>query len=155
LISLLLFVFTIEAWACKPAPLPGCDKPEILLREAAFQKLDEQSVAFQQALTAGILESDSKIRAEKSFKGNPSRTSCFNNNFAVFYLKQIKDYAQKHGKMICANHLDFIDGQIKQLIDASTLERKAVTVISHQDKLKKLSVAVTHALDVFQGEHSK
>ncbi len=155
MIALIFLLFSAEVWACKPAPLPLCDKPEILLREAAFEKLNEHTVAFQKALTTGIIESDTKGASGKKVKAEFARTSCFNNNFAVFYLARIKEYAQKHAKMICAHHLDFIDAQVKHLIDPSIQERKAVTIASHQSKLKKMSVEVTKALDEFQGEHSK
>ncbi len=155
MISLFFLLLASDSWACKPAPLSFCDKPEILLREAAFDELNKKSIVFQKALTNGIIESDKKGVSGKKATADASRTSCFNNNFAVFYLERINDYAQKHAKMICAHHLDFIDNQVKHLIDPSTIERKAVTIAKHQQKLKKLSVEVNKALDNFQGEHSK
>lgn len=165
---LFAFLLSLPAFACKPAPLATCERAEILLRKPAFEKLHSNVQEYQKLLSEAIMASDkastsaagsngnsSKIIPLKNHKEAIQRTSCFNNQFASFYLDQIGQFAKKRKNYICHFHLDFIDAQVKQLIDEKTLERKSVTLDSSKKELNDLAAKVKIALDEFQGEHSK
>jgi hypothetical protein len=143
----LLLLISIDAWACKAAPLPSCPKPEILLRIPVHKKLQESVTKFQTALTKSLKKSNESSKEKRGF--------CFNSPFAKFYLESVKEFGKGRGNMICSSHLDLIDAEVKHLIDPSSVEWKAVRSEEDQQLLKKLALDVNKALDEFQGEHSK
>lgn len=149
LITLLTFTAPALALACKPAAVPNCKQADrVLLRAPTLKKLEAKVATFQQQLTAALNQ------AKENNDGDWGRSSCFNNQFAGYYIGGAKAYAAKHKKLFCPKYLDSIDASVKRLIDPQSEEWKALPAEAIA-QLKPLAAEVQAALDEFQGAHSK
>lgn len=139
-----LLTLSAPAFACKPAPLPKCeDKDLIPLHAASFEDLSGKVTAFQKELTALLLKAPP----------GKGRSSCFNPNFAVFYIGQARENASKRDGKICSSHIQQIKRSTENLVNADSSEWKTVKDQAEQASLSILAKDVRSALEDFLHHH--
>jgi len=139
-ISLLFFLPTI-AEACKAGPLPDCKKPSATFSAKKFERLQNAVDEFQQLLSETLIVND------KIHPHDPKRTSCFNNLFAQYYLRALKEFAKSHGNKICELHAGWVAVHVKDLIDEKSMEWQEIKV--DRTKLQTAAKKVDAALVKF------
>jgi hypothetical protein len=134
----------LPAQACKPFAKQNCEEKSLIpLHSASFESLSGKVTAFQKELTAFLLKAPPP----------QSRSSCFNNNFAVFFISRARESAPKHDGKICSDLIQQIKTGTEALINADSLEWKTVKGKTEQAKLSLLAKDVRSALEDFLHHH--
>jgi hypothetical protein len=144
LIALISLATPAPALACKPAPVKACDTKDLIpLHALSFEKLAEKVTAFQKELTAFLLKAPS----------DKGRSSCFNSNFAVYFVAQARDSAPKRNGKICSELIQKIKNRTESLVNADSAEWKAVKGKEDQAALSIQAKEVRSALEEFLHHH--
>lgn len=141
---LALLAFSAPAYACKIAPVKACEEKDLIpLHALSLEKLAEKTGTFQKELTAFLL----KAPAGKG------RSSCFNDNFAVYFIGQARENAPKRNGKICSELIQRIKKTTEGLVNADSEEWKAVKGQAEQATLSILAKDVRSALEEFLHHH--
>jgi hypothetical protein len=144
LVTLLALASPEPAFACKPAAVKACeDKDLIPLHALSFEKLAEEVGSFQKELTTFL---------EKAPAGK-GRSSCFNDNFAVYFFQQARENAAKREGKICSDLIQRLKKSTEALINADSPEWKAVKGKVEQASLSIHAKEVRSALEEFLHRH--
>lgn len=134
LLSVFLILFTINAWACKPSPLPECKKRHSYVDQHKFEGLSELVKTYQGILT-------------KTLKRPQVLSSCFNNHFAVFYVNQFREELKEHKGKTCEDQIERVRNEINKLVDKKSEEFKTISNTSDKKHLKREAKKVKIAMN--------
>lgn len=134
LLSAIFIVFSFSALACKPSGLPTCEKLNFRVDQKHFDELYELVKSYQGILTK-------KIKRPQT-----GASSCFNNNFAVFYAKALQEKLKENKGKTCLAQVERVKETIHKLIDRKSKEFLTITNTSDKKHLKREAKKVKIAL---------
>lgn len=133
-IFFVVLMLSTSALACKPGGLPECKILDLKIDMEKFGALKKMATEYQQYLTKNLIFPK---------KG---ASSCFNNNFGVYYLSQLEKNLTNH-QSTCAVQISQVRSALKHLVDEKSFENQAVPEGQHREHLKKTGLILSQQID--------
>lgn len=124
ILSAFVLLLAVPVLACRPAPLPKCDKFNVKVDEDQYHELTKLVKSYQGILT-------------KAIKWPDHASSCFNNNFGVYYSEALKASLKDHKGKTCKDQIDRVRTHIERLVDKESEEFKTISNTSDKKHLKR------------------
>lgn len=132
-LSIFVLLLAFPVLACKPGGLPVCDKYNVKVDEDQYNELTKLVKSYQGILT-------------KAIKWPDRASSCFNNNFGVYYSEALKASLKDHKGKTCKEQIERVRSQIQKLIDKESDEFKTISNTSDKKHLKREAKKVKIAM---------